>query len=139
MTHIPSPFSGDNFDEVKNTASEKGALALKMAREQLTRGAEEYIRLSGKENVAKQMAALRMSIEAMNRVTGGTVRLSIPTLDAMIIAVAMLPQRLGMQVAADPRFGDLQLSLYAFKRVLEIERDEKIKNQPPIPPVIPLS
>jgi hypothetical protein len=57
----------------------------------------------------------------------------------MIIAVAMVPQCLGFEVATNPKFGDLQLSLHAFKRVLEIERNEKLKNQPPFPPVIPTS
>lgn len=144
MTEIPSPFAGgglegDNFEEIKKTADKNGLFAIKMAREQLNRGADEYIRLVGKENVERQMAALRASIDAMNRVNGGTVRLSIPTLDAMIVAIAMVPGRVGMKVAADPKFGDLQLSLYAFKRMLKLEQDEKLKNLPPFPPVIPTS
>jgi hypothetical protein len=131
MSHLPSPLSGDNFEEIRRSTEEKGDLARKMMREQLKRGADEYIRLVGREKVREQADVLSACIATMNGLTGSTVRLSIPAVDAMIVAIGMIPQRVDMRMAKDPKFADTQLLFHAIKRLLEIERDEQISRAKP--------
>ena len=137
MTAVPSPFTGDNFEEAKHTADERGILARKMTRESLARGGDEYIRLVGKEAIMKQVELMKLTIQSMNELTGSTVRFSIPTIDAMIIAIGLVPAKIGSDIIGRTPYRDLQIMMQAMKRILEIERDEKVAEQ--TPPVVPSS
>ncbi len=123
----PSPFPLGEFGNARNSADRQNDAARRLLRDQLKKGAEEYTRLVGAGEILKQMNKLKAVIETMNGIQGGTTRLSMPTIDAMLIAVSIMPDKVGFDIATRPAFKDFQFMLYAVKLQLEKERDAKVK------------
>ena len=132
MNDIPSPFSDASLNDAKKAAAGKSAFVWKMSREQIARAADEYVGLVGEDKVKERIAQVKAVMATYNEICGGTLRLTVPTLEAMIMAIGMVPGLADVNLIHNPKFQDLQLFLQAARRILQKEASEKAgKSMPP--------
>lgn len=85
------------------------------ARDALVRQGDDYRRRVGPERMDDLRLGLRSLVTAWSRIMGSAMALDVRTVDAMLVLMANLPMRVGMDLLQRPQMTEIQAELSALR------------------------
>ncbi len=131
--NFESPLN-EEMGEIRRNQQATSKLAKQMARQTIDKAVTQFIQIVGRDKVERKRLVIEQSIRGYNDLFESTVRLSIPTIDAMTVAIGFLPGVLGLDLLTNPKFLEIQTMFQAIKKLLVEERDAKLAKSYPQSP-----
>ena len=124
MTSLPFPLSSGDFEDASRANDGwDPKYREQFVKESILRQAKEYAERSGPEAMRQRRHDVEDSLRTFNRVFGGSTRLSIPTIEAMITMLASIPPSCGMDIINRRGYVEMTSIFHAIRLELIAERD----------------